>query len=91
MKKALSPTTERLYETAQNAFVNWCYAHRVRMPATHQTIARYLTYVGQTRGNTAVPVHLSAIAKLAREANRPLDTKANVIQAILKAAREATL
>lgn len=83
----LSATTDRLYVAAQNAFLSWCRARRVRFPASHEAVADYLDDVHAGRGPTAVRVHLSALARLYREMDHPLDTKANVIQSVLRLAR----
>jgi hypothetical protein len=60
----------------------------VRFPASHKDVAAYLRHAGKVRGPTVVPVHLSAIARLYRAAGQPLDTKAPVIQRVVKPARD---
>jgi hypothetical protein len=81
-------TTERFYLTAQEAFRVWCRGNGVRFPASHEDVAAYLRHAAKVRGPTVVPVHLSAIARLYRAAGRPLDTKAPVIQRVVKPARD---
>lgn len=83
----LSATTDRLYVAAQTAFLTWCRERRVRFPASHGAVADYLENVHAGRGPTAVRVHLSALARLYRFTGRPLDTKAAVIQSVLRLAR----
>jgi hypothetical protein len=83
----VSNTTDRLYAAAQLAFGAWCRTHSVRSPASHAAIADYLHECCRERGPSAVPVHLSAIARMYREAGRPLDTKNADIQAVVSIAR----
>jgi Phage integrase, N-terminal SAM-like domain len=81
-------STQRLYASAQNSFINWCDTNRIHNP-THDHIAQYLSTVYTTRGPSAVPVHLSAIASLFRAHHLTLDTKAQPIQDITTKARNA--
>jgi hypothetical protein len=83
----VSATTDRLYFAAQEAFRAWCREHGFRFPAPHEAVAAYLRHCAKTRGASAVPVHLSAIAQLYREARRPIDTKSHVIQQVVRVAR----
>ncbi len=86
---ATTATTHRLYEAAVEAFGQYCTANDIPLPAAHAQIAAYLAEVRRYRGASVVPVHLSAIARYYRAAGWPLDTKADVIQAIVKPARQA--
>jgi hypothetical protein len=86
---ALSENTDRQYVSAWMAFQAWC-KEREKYPnrANEADIADYLGVVLKIRGPYSVPVHCSAIARSFRERGRPLDTKSDVIQLILKKARK---
>lgn len=82
-------TTDRLYSSAQLAFQTWCRTNRIRFPPRAMpAIADYLRSCAKERGASTVPVHLSAIASLYRERGLPLDTKATVIQAVVRRSRK---
>ena len=81
-------STGRIYARAQHAFAEWCAQHDITQP-DHAAVAHYLADCSQTRGLTAVPVHLSALADLFRSQGRYLDTRALEIQAVLGPIRQA--
>lgn len=87
----LSPATERQYASAVASFHAWSGEHDVSFPASYADVARYLRRCGVLRGASAVPVHLSAIARLHRDAGHPFDTKAPVIQRVVSGARRRGL
>lgn len=87
MSGALSDNTLRLYEAAQDAFLTWCSARGVAMPAPLDVVARYLLECYQRRGYSSARQHLSAIASMYRERGLSMDTKAAPIASALRAIR----
>jgi hypothetical protein len=83
-----APSTERLYEAAQQHFLWWLEDQGISWPAEHSTIARYLRTVLRRRGASAVPVHAAALARLYRDQGQLFDIKAPVIQRVLLQARD---
>ena len=84
----MTRNTERIYLAAQEAFQVWRRGSGLRFPVSHDDLALYLRQLGRLRGESVVPVHLSAIAKLYRDSGHPIDTKSEVIQRVVGRARE---
>lgn len=83
----ISANTARLYSTAEIAFDKWREEKRLQHPLAYDEIANYLRDVAKERGPSAVPVHMSVIGRLYRQRGWPVDTKAPVLQSVIKAAR----
>ncbi len=83
----IASKTEHLYQSAQQAFLQWCRDNNIRFPAKHEVIAKYLVKCEKSRGTSAAPVHLSAISRLYRHRGIPLDTKNIEIQKVIKKVR----
>lgn len=87
-ERATVGSTGRLYASAQAAFAEWCNRQGMSNPG-HEDIARYLAECATTRGPSAAPVHLSAIADLFRSEGRYLDTRSPLIQAAMEPIRRS--
>lgn len=81
-------STGRIYLSAQRAFADWLEATGAGRKPGHEDVARYLAYCLERHGASTTRVHLSAIADLFRSDDRPLDTKARVIQEVVEKARQ---
>ncbi len=81
-------STDRIYARVQSAFADWCSKENISNPG-HEHVARYLAICAAIRGPSSVPVHLSAIADLFRSQGHTLDTKSEMIQAVVAPIRRA--
>ena len=84
----MSENTERLYAAAEESFDLWRRVRGLRHPVRPENIADYLRVVRKERGPFSVPQHLSAIARSYRQKGWAVDTKTEVIQRVVKAARK---
>ncbi len=84
MSQQLSQATERLYQSAQEAFQTWRRGSGLRWPVRPDGVADYLRHVQKQRGPSVVPLHLAAIGHLYRDAGKPWDTKHDAIRRVMK-------
>jgi hypothetical protein len=87
---AVSENTARIYWAIEQAFDQWRREHKLRFPLTPVQVADYLREAGEIRGQSVVPPHLSAIARMYRQNGLPLDTKDEAIQRVVRRARGRT-
>lgn len=88
MSTALSPSTIRLYQSAQRSFMLWCDRAGYQHPLSPKQVASYLAHKATTSGPTAAITHFAAITKLYRQAGWHLDSKQPDIQRVLRNSRK---
>lgn len=88
MRYARAPSTERLYSAAVLQFREWCGYRRVSFPPDdHALIAEYIRECGRKRGPASARMILSALAHFYRRGGMPFDTRAPVIQLVIRPIR----
>lgn len=65
MGRGHRPSTKRTYNSAQKSYLDFCTLYSlVAMPATEQTILRYIAYISSTVAPQSLHVYLSAVRSL---------------------------
>ena len=80
-----APATVRAYTADWQHFASWCKARQVSpMPATPELVGEYLAELGEGYAKATLRRNVAAIARAARIAGMPLDTRHPSIRDVLR-------
>ena len=80
-----APATVRAYTADWQHFASWCQARQVSpMPATPELVGEYLAELGEGYAKATLRRKVAAIARAARIAGTPLDTRHPSIRDVLR-------